>query len=424
MKKSLIFILILFLISPTMAIETTLQQEYKAGQTLITEISGNFIDNIKPSDILFYSGRLFVPMIYDVAKIKDKFYLYALLPNKVRNYTLIIKQARYFEAGQERKEDLKYNFSVSGNTTLFSVNPGFIVTNKNFNIKVTSQLKSINLISKFLNSTQNISLAVGKSKTLFFPVSEIKNFTFTSLSLEAEDTKYEIPVAIFREAEQIPVPKDLRFSKPELNLTVLKNSNFQFELKIFNTGQEDIENISLSSNLEIVNLEPENIENLSAGTSKKINLTVNSDEGGTEEGFLSATSVNQTAEILLYITTIEDKQQFETVVSKAEITEESCSNLGGKKCDEEEECEGTTKLTLEEGLCCIGECREKKESGLGKTITLIAILILLSIIGFFIYKKLKTRGQTPEDVLKKKSENYGERFKAKPEQIRGGLSKV
>jgi len=164
--------LLIFLFLPfVLAIETNLKEKYKPGETLIIKISGNFIKPLKPSDILFYSGRLYIPLVYDLTKIQNTYYIYALLPEKERDYTLIIKNAHYVEVGQEVQEDLKYNFSVSGNITPFSINPGFIITDKNFDINVESKIKSINLRTEFLNSTKEIEIGVGQTKKIPFSIS-------------------------------------------------------------------------------------------------------------------------------------------------------------------------------------------------------------------------------------------------------------
>lgn len=423
MKKSLLFISLLILLLPSvLAIETTLKPGYQPGQTLIAEISGSFINNIKAEDIQFYSGRLFIPLIYALAKIQDKFYLYALLPNKERNYTLIIKNTHYLEAGEEKREDLAYNFTVSGPLALFSVNPGFIVTNKDFSIKVGSKVKTLDVIAEFLKSTQEVEVGEGREKILTFSVAEIKHFTFTTLSISAGDLSYEIPVVVFKqEEEKIEVSKNLRFSKSSANFTVLKDQKFQFSVTLINTGHEDIENIALSSDLKNIKIAPEKIEKLDSGTSQKINLTINSDEEGVRGGSLVANSENYSDELLLFISTLKDKEELENL--SLEVTEEkSCSELNGEICDDEE-CEGITKLTLKKEPCCVGECK-KKQGGGSKTLSLIVILIILVIIGIFIYRKLKFRKQGSNELLEKKSKSYEERFKMKSEEIKGGLSRV
>jgi len=424
MKKSLVFLLIFLFLPFVLAIETNLKEKYRPGETLIIEISGNFIEPLKPSDILFYSGRLYVPLIYDITKIQNTYYLYALLPEKERNYSLIIKNAHYIEAGQEIQKDLRFNFSVSGNLSFFSVNPGFIITDKNFDINVESKLNTIDIKTEFLNSTKEISVGTGQTKKIPFSISEIKNFTVTTITLSAEDTSYKIPVVIFPTeiSEEPKTSSDLRFSKSIENFTVLKNSDFQFEVTLLNIGQEDINNISILTDLkDIITINPEKITKLFAGTSQKINLTINSNKEGIYNGTLSAYSGNYTAQSFITIITLEDKEELEEVIEESEITQEkTCSELGGLFCEEDEKCEGISRLTID-GLCCIGECKKEK-SGAGKTIALLVIIVILALIGFLVFKKLKSKRKTQKEILKEKAEKYEERFK--PKEVRGGLSRV
>ncbi len=417
--------MLIFLFLPfVLAIETNLKEKYKPGETLIIKISGNFIKPLKPSDILFYSGRLYIPLVYDLTKIQNTYYIYALLPEKERDYTLIIKNAHYVEVGQEVQEDLKYNFSVSGNITPFSINPGFIITDKNFDINVESKIKSINLRTEFLNSTKEIEIGVGQTKKIPFSISGIKNFTVTTITFSAEDTTYKIPVVIFSTeiSEELKTLNNLRFSKALKNFTVLKNSDFQFEVTLLNIGQEDINNLSISTNLkDIITINPEKIIKLSAGTSQKINLTINSNKEGICNGTLFAYSGNYTAQSFITIITLEDEEELEEVIEEFEITqEETCSELGGLFCEKDEKCEGISKLTID-GLCCLGKCK-KEETGIGKIIALIVIILILALIGFFVFKKLRTRKKTQKEILKEKAEKYEERFK--PKEIRGRLSRT
>ncbi len=425
MKKSLVILIIIALIFPVSAIETTLKQEYQPGETLIAEISGNFISPLKAEQIQFYSGRLFIPMIYDIAKIEDKYYIYSLLPNKERNYTLIIKNAEYFEAGQEKHQDLSFNFAVKGNLTPFSVNPGFVLASKNFNIRVESKTKTITLTAQFLNSTQEIEIGAGQTKTISFSTAGINKFTKTSLLLTAGDKSYEIPVAVFPEEENIEISRDLRFSKSFLNLTVLEGQEFEFLATLINTGEEDIENISLKiTGLEnILTLKEEEIS-LGAGEVEKIILDVKSDEEGKQEGKLLAVSRNKSAEISITLNTIEDEQEFNSIISESEVAEEkSCTELEGKFCKADEQCDGTAKLTIE-GLCCVGNCKQEGASW-GKIISIIVVILILIIIAFFVFKRLSMKKKTSREILRERTESYEERIN--PEKIkeeRGKLSKV
>ena len=421
MKKLVLALLFLFFISSVLALQTTIKQEYKPGETLIAEITGNFIDNLKSEDILFYSGRVFIPMIYDLAKINDKYYLYAVLPIKERNYSLIIKNAHYTEAGLEYKKDLQFDFSAKSNTSSYNVNPGFIIANKDFSIKVTALTKDISLKSTFNTISKDYTISESRTKTIPFSISGIKGFTKTSLKLEADNLVYEIPAIIFAEgtsvnqSQNIEDIKELRFSKSHLNFSVIADSSFQFTISLSNTGQEDIKNIKFDTeNLsDILKITPEEIDILKAGDLEKINLTIKSKKEGKIYGELIAVSENSTAKSSIEITTVKDKQAYQEIKNNSDLAVEgSCSSLNGFICGEKETCKGNTLLTID-GDCCVGTCEETKTGGgTSNAIAIILIVIVLGILGFFIFKKIRQKRASSEDIIKEKSSDYESRFKA------------
>jgi len=426
MKKAVLIILLLLIsLCPAFAIETSLKQNYQPGETLIIEVVGNFIDSIMPENILFYSERTYTPMIYDVGKIGEKFYIYSLLPHKERNYTLVIENAHFFELGEEKTQDLKFNFSVSGNITLFSVNPGFIITNQDFNVKVESKLKSIDVTATFLEDSQTSLISAGKTKTFSFS-NTVTEFTIDEVIISSEDTTYTIPVAIFPTTtpeKAISFPRNLRFSNSFLNLSVLKDSEFQFETTLQNTGQENLEDIEFDyPDLDdIISISPRRIELLEAGGITSFNISVISGRAEVREGEIKVSSGDYSDTALLSITIFKSEEEILPLIMEPEITgEKSCSDLQGEFCEDDEECSGYSTLTID-GLCCVGECREKGW-GWGSIIALIIIIIILIIIIFFVYRRLKRRRQTTKEFLKEKEKAYQAKFK--PKEILGRLSRT
>jgi len=423
-SRKLGVLLFLFLIPSVFAIEINLKENYHPGETLIVEITGNFLDNLKAEDMLFYSGRLYTPLIYDLGKVKDKYYLYALLPDKQRNYTLIIKNAHYTEAGQEKIEDLEFDFSVSGNLSLFTVNPGFIITDRDFNIKVNA-IKTISLTTEFLSASSEIEIPIEMTKTIKFSISGINKFTVTFLSLKAENTEYKIPIVIFpTETSEISLSNNLRFSTNNFNFTVLEKEDFEFPITLINTGQKNITDISINTSIDIIKIKPENIPVLEGGNSTEVIVTINSGKEESINAVITAFSGNLSSEIFLSITTTKNKEEFQEFIEEAEILEQnSCSDLQGYFCEDDEECTRNTSLAID-GLCCTGECKKTSTAGTGKIIALTVIIIFLAIIVFFVFKKLRARGQTDKEILKDKTQKYEERFRTKSQEIKNGLTRT
>jgi len=424
MKKAVFILLVLFLIPVVLAVEINLKEQYQPKETFTATISGNFLDNIEAEDILFYSGRLYTPMIYDLAKIQDTYYIYSLLPSKERNYTLVIKNTHYLGmGGQEKKSDLKFDFDVSGPLSPFTVKPGFVITNKDFEVEVESNVKNLNIQASFLNISKQIEVLQGQKKQIPFSISGISGFKLTTLTLSADSQTYEIPVAIFSdETTEIQESKKFRFSRAQLNFTILKNQDFEFPLEILNLEDEDIKNITFNKEVGIFTITPETIETLEAGTSEQVIVNLKSDDVGLVESILVAKSGDRTTELFLSILITEDKEEFQDFIDTAEILEqESCSDIGGSFCDSDEECTGTTKRTID-GLCCEGDCKGEEGNTTLRTLLLVAIVIVILVIAFYVFKKLKARKASSKDVLKDRTKKYEERFK--PQQIKGSLTKT
>ena len=109
----------------------------------------------------------------------------------IDNYTLIIKDITTTLSGKVQEIDYEKNFSVLGNFTDYSVKPGFVSTNKSFQIKVQlneDNNKQIDL--EFLKKT-NFTLKPGEN-TLEFPIDDIIKSGLFNLSLG----KYNLPVYV------------------------------------------------------------------------------------------------------------------------------------------------------------------------------------------------------------------------------------
>lgn len=402
MKRGILILLVILFCFQVSSLEVGLK-DYKPGETLIIELPET-LQSLNPSKIQFYSGRVYVPMVSDLGKIGDSYYLYALLPNKVRNYTLTIEDAEYLNS----RQDFKFNFSVKGEP-VFSINPGFIITNNDFEIKIKS-LESEKVISEF-KSIKEVELKPGISSIIQYSIKEI-NTSFKYLTIKSNDTEYKIPVKIFKDIEEID-SGGVRFSKSEHRVYVPENQDFQYSLTLMNTGQE-IENITLNySKIEGVNVTLGEFH-LEPGDSKEIPIIMNIGKNLTfnlkavSDGVFSETSVK-----------IQPKKVERINETENLFTEEnSCSDLDGEICEEEEECKGVSKLTLD-GLCCLGNC--EKEESRGKIIAMIIIVIILMIIGFFLFKKMKAKKVPAKERLKQKSKKYEERFKS--QETKNSLTK-
>ena len=124
MKRTiLISLAFLILILPIIsAVEIDMKSEFSQGETLMAKISGNFLEPIQEENIFFYRGHVRIPLEYDMAKIDDKYYVYAQLGDKgPNNYSLRIENTRYMQGVNMVEEDIIKNFVITDDLTDFKL---------------------------------------------------------------------------------------------------------------------------------------------------------------------------------------------------------------------------------------------------------------------------------------------------------------
>lgn len=404
MRKAFLtlFFLLILVLPSVFAVSIDLNKTYFPRQTLITKISGNFLENIKSENIFFYSGRDKISMEYEIAKIEDSFYLYSILPNKERNYTLIIKDAHYFEAGQDIKQDLEFNFTVSGRVADFTIKPGFIVSSKDFSITLESNFDTISINLTYVNFTAAEEVRGGFSKDVFIPIAAHEKVAF--LEIKSQNLTYKVPI---KSMAQAITRKHISFSKPFSNVTLFRGSPYNVQLSLINDGQEEIRNISLSAS-KTMTLAPPNIPSIKPGEYAVVNISLLPEEDETIviSASAEAASANTTIQINVHKIEVEN-------LTTEEIRQYSCSELGGKPCGENQVCGGEEIRTLDTSKCCRGQCKSKSSSF--KTFIIILLIVGIGVIGYYIWK---TKGKR---VL---PESLKQSAISKLTEVRGSLSKT
>jgi hypothetical protein len=372
-------------------------------------------------------------MVYDISKIGSSYYLYAVLPNNEKNYTLLLKNIYYFEEGREKREDVEFNFSVKGNVSGLSINPGFIITSKDFSIKATSNSKEIVVKSTFEKETKETTITAGAEKNILFQVKDIEKSGIFKVILESEDTKYDVPVYFLEDDIEIKNNQSiiavnssnvLVFYPSSDILNMKANSEINKKIYLLNNGTQDIKDLKviISSELkELVSVNYGEIEIIESENYTILNLIVNSKKDSVS-GKINVLNDYYFAEFPLTIQITGN----ETLINQSSTELKSCSALGGKICKEEEVCASGLVTSLDnpdKNTCCLGGCEKLKDdesSSNSWIITLIVIVLLLGII-YFVYKKLKVKGKSPEKVLRERAEDYEDKFKSR--EIRGNLKK-
>jgi len=390
MKKEVVILIIFLSILPLIsAVEINMKTNFSQGETLLAKISGTFVQPLVKENIFLYQGHVRIPFDPYVSEINGDFYIYGqLLEKQPGNYSLSIENVKYMKAGSISEENLVKNFTINENLADFLIEPGFIVTDKDFFIKAQNLQDYKITISKEVNNlSENLTLKSGETKKINFEIKDFPgNLTFSFIELSTDNLKYNIPVyIIFKET---PEKKGNLILKPsELNVSLSTNSNITRIIYLFNDGQGTLENISLSisdSLLPYVFLFPEKIEKLDENSSTIIKLQINSSNKEEKlEGQITAKTNELYSYTTLFINIIKD-----FVPSEKESIFPTCGEIGGKICEGEEICEGKTENT-KDGVCCLGTCVKKEKSPIGRIIAIILVVGIIALLIWFYKKKYK-----------------------------------
>ena len=79
-SKGIFLILLILVLQNVLAIEFQIKEQYNKGETSIVKVTGIIDSQILPENIYFYRAHVRVPVLYDVTKIGNDFYIYAILP--------------------------------------------------------------------------------------------------------------------------------------------------------------------------------------------------------------------------------------------------------------------------------------------------------------------------------------------------------
>jgi len=438
MKKEMcLFILILLILPELSAIEFDMNPKFQQGETLLAKVSGNFLEPVLEENIFFYRGHTRVPMEYGINKINDEYYIYALLDKTPGNYSVAIKDIPYMKGSQTTEEDIIKNFSILNTIADFSVNPGIIVSNGNFFIevqnlqenKITIQIKIKDSFSATPKESSNESeedgglfgffgngnvvldyedsftLISGETKEIFFEAKDITESEFKIIELSTNNLQYELPVYIYAEGKGAERQKGIKFDPSELNVTFPTNSNSTRYIYLINTGDENLENISISMSDSLkpyVNLSITNIEELEKNSSKKIEVYFLSEEETQLQGSIKAQVEGEyfIAYTAIFLNFIKD-------YIPPEITK-TCEELEGVICNQNQECIGES-VKAKDAVCCLGSCKEKEKDNLGIIIGIGIILLVIGILIWFFLKKYR-KIKKPVNLLKIAKRPESQRF--------------
>ncbi|MBU2616719.1 MAG: hypothetical protein KKB79_01925 [Nanoarchaeota archaeon] len=405
-NKVFIFSLFLILISITptlLAIETQFTKEsniFDQGETLIAKISGNFVDRITTENTLFYQDHIRIPITYDVKKLNDDFYIYALLIDKPSgNYSIRINDVDYMDGLKTTDAEIRMNFTITSETADFYVTPGVVESNDDFSLELRSlggATTKIDIDSQdAFTHNSSVELTSGGTKNVNFFINDSEKI-LREIILSSEGTTYNVPV-LAGNPNTPPSNKELsfKFEPNNIEVSLATNSEATRIIYLVNNNDEDIEDVflSLSSSLkDYATITPNKIENLKAGETEKVEILFESSEiSANISGDIIASSNTSTTYLSISLSFIpdyvpsEDEEDTESILT-------TCSQLGGSICGDEERCSEET-LPTKDGLCCpaSGSCEEIKKSNTGKWIGWGIILLVIVFLAYFFKKYKKAR---------------------------------
>jgi hypothetical protein len=278
-KIIIIFILILPLIT---SIEIEMKSSFNKGETLISKISGNFIKPPTLENINLYKGHTQIPLSFNLKKFDNDYYICAsLLEKEPDNYSIKIKNIRYYSGGEIIEEDISKNFTINPSIAIFSIIPGIISTDSSFYLKVQNLLNyeiNLNIENNENISTNNpIKIKSGENKKIDFEINKLNQSSLNKIILSSEGYEYPLLVYIYKSEEII--------SNITGNSTIINDS--EENSTIINDSEENSTIINGSEeNSTIINDSEEKINTIFGFNPSKINLSIPAEENFKIKGII------------------------------------------------------------------------------------------------------------------------------------------
>ncbi len=415
MKRVLLFVLALFLVSNCLAQQIMFQQEkYAPSETIIGQIEG-IVGDISSSDIKIYEGRREVFFEKGVLKEKEISYFY-VIPTKEGNFSMKLSNVLYNNSGVVSSISLEKNFTISkfNNSIGFGVRPG-IYEGQNPEVVIT------NLLSEKLNISINKTIITLESfESRKVPLAVLGGFSLFNISnytLPINKLSFiEEPFNTTEENVTEPSLIDCIFFKVEQPIGVELNKSKNLSLEIFNNCSKKIQSANLVSSEKGIVFQNNNIT-LYNSESTKINFSILLTEIGkiTSNITLSQNNISlHTTQFKIY--SFENSSGLKILeVQKENPATRNCTTENGKFCKEGESCSAENFFyDFNAGeICCLAECINPNEKPTNWANIVIAILglIVIGIVGYILLKRSKKlKSPQIEDSFKETEKKYERKF--------------
>jgi hypothetical protein len=413
MKKSLIFVFLLLVLPLISAVQINMNSNYSQGETLIAQISGNFLTQIQQQNVLLYNGHVRVSFIPMVQQADGTFYIYGqLLGKSPGNYSLVISGVTYSELGKTINNDITQNFTITNDTADFSVDPGFIASDNSFTINAqnlvdnsisvssflenSTMINNSNIISSIfgtssssstpLTSTTSTQINSGRTGQISFQVTVANQDQIIFAALQTSNTLYEIPVFIPANITSENTLLPLLIFKPQQEIySMSTGSNSSSFLLLSNSGDETQNvNLSLSNNLQAYVSLPNSV---TIGSNSSILIPINITSSSSQnfiDGQISAVSPNSST----YFELILNFSSSYVAPPNGTTLFQTCAQLNGIFCSNNETCSVPTQ-NAQDGSCCIGTCQPIANNTAETIIIWLLVVIIIVVVIFFLFRRYK-----------------------------------
>lgn len=396
-RESLIVCLILFGVLFTntgLSLSSDVKQSYLPGETVIIKIEGNILDPILPAQVEFKKNNVRMPFPYDLKKLGDNYYLWFMpsLNAEQANYTFIIHDVTTTVLGSTQKVDFVQPFSVLGNISAYSIEPGFVFTKDDFSVLLKSNVDENFDLNIDFPIKHNLTIKPGDNLIAF----STKNFSSTGL-FNIKIGKYNFLAYVIKNESIIAKKNDSLDINPKIieDRILMDDKNLQYRFIVKNIGGNTVSDIYLNYNSDFFSINPSKKITLLTDQSAQYNLTLKSSkENISEIVYIKSDKNNISYSFPVEIKFVKNISQINLVVPNNTVNNQSslrsCDELLGDICLVNEVCSGTTEPSTE-GVCCKGLCKSEvrvnSNAWIGYLIAAIVIIALLFL--YFKYKKVK-----------------------------------
>ncbi len=383
MKKMFLFcgiFLALFLFNAS-AISVSIKSDYAPQETMTIKISGDIREPITNNNIVLKRNNVIVPLDYDVKKLGNDYYLWALAPLNENNYTLWINDVTTTITGTLNKTNFAYNFTVSGNLTDYYLKQSVIYANEDFEISAYNNRDIPLDIGVDFPEAGSFTLLPGENK-ISFSISGIDGTQLSNFSIG----KYEVYAYIIGREVVNNTSTDaskilLYFIPQKIKREVFANERITYPIVIVNDGNESVKtSLEYNKNIFTIDNEPEVLD---AGEKFSFNLSIKTNSSVSENLILHAGESNYYLKVEIMISNLSSTGQ------NASGGLFYCDELAGKICKSGETCSAETVSSLN-GACCRGNCAaESGESRSWIGYLIAAFVVIGAIFIYYRYKKVK-----------------------------------